>query len=206
MDEALLMQSAVVDVEAASVAMATLGYDTKGDLDAAAVRRSCVRRGVVPTKAAADGSSAGSKNKQRIIGPFVIICLLSVITQPAFRLITSDFRPPLGGCRGSLFPVFHAITRPSSSVQLFHFLVKFAQLFFNAPQEYCQIRHHDSSLVALLFRLVRQKCRKYGHSAIRRDETRCNMCSKSRTFEYSPSYWPHKPKNVMKNTLTRQPT
>ena len=76
--------------------MATLGYDLlKGEPDTAAVRRSCVRRGVVPTKAAADGSSAGSKNKQRIIGPFVIICLLSVITQPAFRLITSDFRPPL---------------------------------------------------------------------------------------------------------------
>ena len=97
------MQSAVVDVEAASVVMATLGYDTNCDLDAAAVRRSCVLRGVVPTKAAAEGSSAGSKNKQRIIGPFItIIYYLSVIiARPAFFfvLLPTDHRqqPPMKG-------------------------------------------------------------------------------------------------------------
>ena len=101
MDEALLMQSAVVDVEAASVATATLGYDTKGGPDTAAVRRSrCVLRGVVPTKAAADGSSADNSknNKQRIIDPFIVIIYLlsSAIARPAFCRLYFLFLPHKG--------------------------------------------------------------------------------------------------------------
>eukprot|EP00984_Skeletonema_dohrnii_P038503 scaffold41789_cov489-Skeletonema_dohrnii-CCMP3373.AAC.1 len=62
--------------------MSTVGYDFGGALAAAAVRTSCVLRGL-PTKAAADGS-ADSNNTQRL-SPFMInIYFLSPTTKPTF--------------------------------------------------------------------------------------------------------------------------
>ena len=86
-EAALLMKSAVVDVEAAAAVMSAVGYDIGivGASNAAAVLTSCVLRGL-PTKAAADGSSVDSKNKQRIDAFIVIINLFLYISQPPNRI------------------------------------------------------------------------------------------------------------------------
>ena len=72
--------------------MSTVGYDFGGALAAAAVRTSCVLRGL-PTKAAADGS-ADSNNKQQL-SPFMInIIYLSPTTNNttfiSFKMIISE--------------------------------------------------------------------------------------------------------------------